>query len=297
MNHGATLQGAGLCARLLSAKPVLQMGILNVSPESFSDGGRYCSLEAAEQKAIELQAAGADILDIGGVSTRPGADELSTEVELKRVIPLLRRLKAGALPRIAMSLDTSNPAVAQVAAEEQLVDIINDVYAARKRSIGTTRDDSGEQTTAHIAAQHNLGLILMHMQGTPAHMQVQPSYENCLEEVAQFLEKQLDFAKSCGVSWCAIDPGIGFGKRLEHNLTLLNEKAFSRLKELGAPILIGLSRKSFLKMIAEQNEINLQFSTPDDEMNWRDQASAEWEQRCALWGAAIIRTHTIKNFV
>lgn len=271
------------------------MGILNVSPDSFSDGGKYCSLEAAELQAKQLLHSGADLIDVGGVSTRPGAPELSTDDELNRVIPILRKLQNSVLSQAALSLDTSNPEVARIAAQEGLIDIINDVYAARKRVRNCGPGGELEQTTAHVAAEFNLGLVLMHMQGSPATMQVQPEYSNCLDEVWAFLQSRLDFANSCGVHWCAVDPGIGFGKLLEHNLQLLSDQSFARMKELGAPLLIGLSRKSFLKLLAEQNGGLPVFPDAEAELYWRDQQSAHWEHKSAQWGASIIRTHTIKK--
>ncbi|MEY2986967.1 MAG: hypothetical protein RJB13_488, partial [Pseudomonadota bacterium] len=217
--------------------------------------------------------------------------ELSTDEELERVIPVLRRLRDTALPHAIISLDTSSPVVAEVAAQEGLIDIVNDVYAARK----SIRCPTEELTTAHIAARYDLGLVLMHMQGTPATMQSQPQYTDCLIEVLVFLKSRLDFAKSCGVSWCAVDPGIGFGKLLEHNLQLLSERSFIKMRELGAPLLIGLSRKSFLKQLADRQGCLPTFGSLHEENDWRDQQSAHWEHKCAQWGASVIRTHKIKN--
>jgi dihydropteroate synthase len=291
MNHQTELQGALRCAAFLSTKRPLQMAILNVSPDSFSDGGLHTSVEAAEAQAQMLIASGADIIDVGGVSTRPGAPELATDDELERIMPVLRNLRAKVQSKTLVSLDTSNPLVAEAAGQEGLIDVINDVYAARK----STRSGSHDRTTAHIAAQFGLGLVLMHMQGTPATMQTQPTYSNCLDEVITFLNSRLDFAKMCGVKWCAVDPGIGFGKLLEHNLQLLSKYSFEKIQELGAPILIGLSRKSFLKQLADRQGVLPAFSTLDEENNWRDQQSAQWEHNCAQWGASVIRTHKIKN--
>jgi len=134
------------------------------------------------------------------------------------------------------------------------------------------------------------------MQGTPATMQSHPTYSNCLDEVISFLRSRLDFAKRCGVNWHAVDPGIGFGKLLDHNLQLLRKESFEKMAELGAPLLIGLSRKSFLKHLAERQGNLPAFNSLAEENDWRDQQSALWERKCARWGASVIRTHTMKNF-
>lgn len=291
MTQVSSLRGALRCIAELNKQKTLYMAILNVSPDSFSDGGLFNSLEAAQIQAQKLIDSGARILDVGGVSTRPGAAELSTDEELERVIPVLRRLRETILPRAIISLDTSNPIVAEVTAQEGLIDVINDVYAARK----SVNSRSTVATTAHVAAQYGLGLVLMHMQGTPATMQSQPQYTDCLNEVLAFLKARLDFAKSCGVSWCAVDPGIGFGKLLEHNLQLLSEHSFVKMRELGTPLLIGLSRKSFIKQLADRQGCLPTFGSMCEENEWRDQQSAHWEHKCAQWGASVIRTHKIKN--
>ncbi len=280
---------------------VVHQGIVNVSPDSFSDGGLYCDPRAALEQAQALVQTGAHIIDIGGVSTRPGAQEVSPEVEIARLLPALRLLRQNLPPDVLVSLDTSSPEVAFAAARESLVDIVNDVFAARKLSLvkelaAFSVDSSPSITTADIAAHFKLGLILMHMQGTPASMQMSPTYNNCTEDVFSFLKERVTFARQCGVQWLAVDPGIGFGKSLEHNLSLLSTEGINKLCELGLPVLIGLSRKSFLKALAERSNSYPVFDSPLEEMKWRDQQSEFWERSCIAAGARIIRTHVIKTF-
>lgn len=200
--------GAAKINALMNRLNVVHQGIVNVSPDSFSDGGLFCDPLAAMNHAKKLVNTGAHIVDIGGVSTRPGAPEVSVVDELQRVMPVLRSLR-NALPSATLiSLDTSSPIVAQRAAEEHLIDIINDVYASKKYT--TLKNSESAKTTAHIAARFDLGLILMHMQGTPSSMQSNPTYKDCLADVCDFLTERQKFAKECGVSWLALDPGIGF---------------------------------------------------------------------------------------
>jgi dihydropteroate synthase len=134
------------------------------------------------------------------------------------------------------------------------------------------------------------------MQGTPVSMQLMPTYENCLEDVFGFLQERVEFARQRGVQWLAVDPGIGFGKSLEHNLNLMSPQGINKLMELGLPVLIGLSRKSFLKALAERSNSYPVFDSTQAEMQWRDQQSESWERSCVAAGARIIRTHVIKTF-
>jgi|GEM_PF-1840601 len=281
--------GVEKCNALMNLIHVVQMGILNMSPDSFSDGGLHSTLAKAVAHAQSLVAQGAHIIDVGGVSTRPGSRELSEIEELERVIPVLRELRQVLPQNILISLDTSSPEVARCAASDQLIDLINDVFAARKIAESQVR----KFTTAHIAAEFKLGLILMHMQGTPETMQDKPQYSDCAEDVCDFLKKRVEFAKSCGVDWLAVDPGIGFGKTLEHNLSLLSLDGMTQLGSLNLPILIGLSRKSLLKAFAERNGNLPNFDNPASELQWRDEQSKLWEKSCILWGARMIRTHVV----
>lgn len=289
------------CDSLMSHRRVVQMGILNLTPDSFSDGGLFNSTHSALEHALSLVAQGAHIIDVGGVSTRPGSLPVSHTEEWSRVHEVLKLLRLNLPNQILISLDTNSPEVALNAAEENLIDLINDVGAARieasnlppKKVAANQRDI---WTTAHVAAHFKLGLVLMHMQGEPKNMQSNPTYENCSVEIANFLRERLHFSQSVGVRWCAIDPGIGFGKTLDHNLELLSQNAMTQLKALGAPILIGLSRKSFLKNLAERNGVYPDLKSPQEERDWRDQQSQMWEQSCVDWGAKIIRSHQIKDY-
>ncbi len=219
------------CAdRLLDLRFPRVMGVLNVTPDSFSDGGRFVDVEAAISAAERMRAAGADIIDVGGESTRPGAAEVSADEEWHRVEPVLRRLiERGAL----VSLDTSKPDVMR-AGLELGVQMINDVYALRRPG-----------ALAAVAAS-NAAVCLMHMQGEPRSMQQAPHYTDVVGEIREFLAERLQACRAVGIAddRLVIDPGFGFGKTLPHNLALL--RRLSELQSLSVPILAGLSRKSML---------------------------------------------------
>ena len=207
------------------------LGIVNVTPDSFSDGGLCVGAEDAVRHGLRLLEEGADILDIGGESTRPGSLPVSTEEELRRVVPAIKALRHSTDAPI--SVDTSKAAVAEAALAAG-ADIINDVTAL------------GDPAMGALAARTGAGLILMHMRGTPETMQASPAYHDVAGEVAKFLSDRRAAALACGVPSEAIilDPGLGFGKSLAHNLALLN--AIPSFLALGSPVLIGHSRKSFL---------------------------------------------------
>jgi dihydropteroate synthase len=219
------------CAdRLLDLRLPRVMGVLNVTPDSFSDGGRFIDVEAAVSAAERMRAAGADIIDIGGESTRPGAAEVSAEEEWQRVEPVLRRLlERGAL----VSLDTSKPEVMR-AGLALGVQMINDVYALRRPG-----------ALAAVAAS-NAAVCLMHMQGEPRSMQNAPEYLDVVREIRDFLAERVQACRDAGIAAdrLVIDPGFGFGKTLPHNLALL--RRLRELNTLGVPMLAGLSRKSML---------------------------------------------------
>ncbi len=209
------------------------MGIVNVTPDSFSDGGRYLDADRAVAHARRLVAEGAGILDVGGESTRPGADPVDEHEELRRVLPVVSRLAAEA--EVPVSIDTSKAAVA-AAALEAGASIVNDVTAGR-----------ADPDILDVVARAGAGYVVMHMQGEPRTMQHEPRYDDVVAEVGDFLVERMAVARDAGIapeSLCA-DPGIGFGKRVEHNLDLL-----ARLDELIArvevPVLVGTSRKTFL---------------------------------------------------
>ena len=213
------------------------MGILNVTPDSFSDGGKFFNPEVAITHAERMVADGADIIDIGGESTRPFSDSISADEELRRVIPIIEKIA----PRIhiPISIDTTKSIVAQRAVDAGAT-IINDISALRM-----------DPDIAYIAAKNNTRLILMHMKGTPKNMQVSPNYTDLFGEILSFLEKAVTSAIEKGVakSNIIIDPGIGFGKTIHHNLLLLRN--VTRFKSLGLPVLIGLSRKAFIRKIVK----------------------------------------------
>jgi dihydropteroate synthase len=213
-------------------RPVLVLGIVNVTPDSFSDGGLFRATEAAVAHGLKLAADGADLLDIGGESSRPGASPVGLEEELDRVLPVIREL-ARRVP-IPLSVDTSKAEVArQVLAAG--AHVVNDITALR-----------GDPDMAAVVRQFRAGVILMHMQGTPATMQNRPTYGDVVGEVAAFLEERLQAAADVGIpaQQVVLDPGIGFGKTAEHNLRLMAR--LHELGRLGRPMCLGASRKGFL---------------------------------------------------
>jgi dihydropteroate synthase len=209
------------------------MGVVNVTPDSFSDGGLYLDRDAALAHARELERQGAAILDIGGESTRPGAAPVAQEEELRRVVPVIEELSQGG-SRAQISIDTSKPGVARAALQGG-ASLVNDVTAFR-----------GDPEMAELVAGSSADCCLMHMLGEPRTMQEDPRYEDVVSEVAAFLEERMSFAIAQGVSEerIMVDPGIGFGKTLEHNLELL--RRLDEIVALGRPVVIGTSRKSFL---------------------------------------------------
>jgi dihydropteroate synthase len=210
------------------------MGVVNVTPDSFSDGGLFLDAERAVEHGRELVAEGADLLDIGGESTRPGSEGVSAEEELGRVRPVLEGLAGAGVP---ISIDTSKRAVAEVALDVG-AGIVNDVTALRF-----------DPELADLCAERDCGVVLMHMLGTPRTMQEDPTYDDAVEDVKAFLAERIEFAIDRGIAeeriW--VDPGIGFGKTLEHNLELL--RRLGELRALGRPVCVGTSRKSFIGRI------------------------------------------------
>jgi dihydropteroate synthase len=212
------------------------MGVVNVAPDSFSDGGQFLDADAAVDHGLRLTAEGADILDVGGESTRPGADPVSEDEELGRVVPVIERLASDG--RARLSIDTTKVAVARAALDAG-ASLVNDVSAFRF--------DPG---MAALVAETGVGCCLMHMLGKPRTMQEDPRYDDVVSEVKAFLEERLAFAVSEGVDeervW--LDPGIGFGKTVEHNLELL--RRLDEIVAIGRPVVVGTSRKSFLGKLA-----------------------------------------------
>jgi dihydropteroate synthase len=212
------------------------MGVVNVTPDSFSDGGLFLDADAAVEHGLRLTAEGADVLDVGGESTRPGAESVSEDEELRRVVPVIERLASDG--RARLSIDTTKVAVARAALDAG-ASLVNDVSAFRF--------DPG---MAALLAETDVGCCLMHMLGEPRTMQEDPRYDDVVSEVKAFLEERLAFAVSEGVDeervW--LDPGIGFGKTVEHNLELL--RRLDEIVAIGRPVVVGTSRKSFLGKLA-----------------------------------------------
>ncbi len=215
------------------------MGILNVTPDSFSDGGRYTSVETALKQALAMVAAGAEVIDVGGESTRPGSERVAADEQLRRVLPVVEALVTKLPPHVYLSIDTTQYRVAEAALQVG-ADLINDISAGR--------DDPD---IFQLAAAHRACMVLMHMQGSPKTMQNYPSYENVVEEVLLFLLQRVEVAQACGIApeHLILDPGIGFGKRKIDNLKLLAH--LDRFAATGFPVLLGTSRKRFMGTILE----------------------------------------------
>lgn len=253
-------------SRTLDLRRPQIMGILNVTPDSFSDGGQFVDPAKAIQHAAAMMADGATVIDVGGESTRPGASPVTTEEELARVIPAVEGITAQL--DVTVSVDTSNPVVIREAALAG-AHLINDVRALQCEGALTA------------AAATGLPVCLMHMQGSPESMQKHPRYDDVIQEVRRFLSERADAARKAGIdaSQILLDPGFGFGKNHVHNYTLLNR--LDQIGSLGYPLLTGLSRK---RMIAEV--------LPDGAD--RDPASATAAALCAMKGARILRVHNVK---
>ena len=246
------------------------MGIVNVTPDSFSDGGKFVSTELAVQHALQLIAEGADIIDIGGESTRPGAVPVSLDQELSRVIPVIEALSK--VVTVPISIDTYKPEVMRLAITAG-ADMVNDVRALQ------------ESSALEIVAASNVGVCLMHMQGIPQTMQTDPHYENVIEEVKQFLVQRLHVAEQAGISKerILLDPGFGFGKRTVHNIALIQN--LNQFAVIGQPLLVGLSRKSVLGAIVGGDE------------QQRLHAGLAAAVITAMKGAKILRVHDVKATV
>lgn len=288
--------------QLCAAENTVWMGILNTTPDSFSDGGCYLNAEKALNQALKLIDQGAKIIDVGGVSTRPGAAEISEQQEWLRIFPVLQLLRKEIPQNILLSVDTSTPKIAFQLAQHNLVNLINDVCACTKSQKIEVNGKISELTTAHIAAQFHLGLCIMHMQKKPQNMQNAPQYVDCVEEVFRFLNERALWASALGVSFISIDPGIGFGKSVIHNLELLAESGLKKLSSTPWPLLMGVSRKRFIpESISNslwreglpnfQIAHDLDLSIPEQ----RDRHTKIWEFHCIKNGAKILRTHTLSR--
>lgn len=244
------------------------MGVLNVTPDSFSDGGAWIDADRAVAHGLEMRAAGAEILDVGGESTRPGAAGVSAKEELRRVIPVIERLRGEAV----LSIDTRKAAVA-AAAIRAGAGIVNDVTAL------------GDPRMARVVAEGGAGLVLMHMKGTPRTMQRAPAYRDVVKEIAAFLSARAKRALRAGIprDKIIVDPGIGFGKRPEHNLEIL--RRLGEFRRLGYPVLVGTSRKRFLGHY---------LGRPVDD---RVSGTAATVAAAVFRGAAVVRVHDVKDMV
>jgi len=250
----------------------LIMGVLNVTPDSFSDGGKFFAAEKAIEHGLKMAADGADIVDVGGESTRPGAEPIAADEELRRVIPVIEKLRAKT--DVPISIDTSKTEVA-LAAIQAGASIVNDVTGGR-----------GGEGMLPLIAETKSALIIMHMQGTPRTMQKQPRYNDVVSEVANFFRQQYACAIGCNIDPMAIafDPGIGFGKTLDHNLELLAQ--LERLRVHDRPLVIGVSRKSFLGKLANSPE-----------MEERLAPAVALTSLLRTRGADVFRVHAVKENV
>jgi dihydropteroate synthase len=245
----------------------LIMGVVNVTPDSFYDGGHYLDTEAAVAHAVRLVEEGADLLDVGAESTRPGADIVNEEEERRRAIPVVAAVaKAVTVP---ISIDTSKAAIAREALDVGAV-LVNDVTALR-----------GDPAMVDVVARSGAGIVLMHMYGTPRTMQHAPSYDDVVEEISEFFEERIRFAMTHGIvrRQIILDPGIGFGKLLVHNLTLLAQ--LRCFVQFDCPLLIGVSRKAFLGQLVDR---------PVQERQW---ATAAAVAVAVDRGAGILRVHDV----
>lgn len=242
------------------------MGILNVTPDSFSDGGQFNSLEKAYEHAVRLKTDGADIIDVGGESTRPGSNPVPVDTELERTVPVIEKISRNL--DVLISIDTNKSEVAEAALKAG-AHIVNDVS-------GLTFDPK----IAGIVARHDAALAIMHIKGTPKTMQADPQYENVVNEVKTFLQQTAQKSLEAGVKKIIVDPGFGFGKRLQDNYILLNE--LESFMELGWPLLVGTSRKSFTGKLFD--------APPDDRL----EGTIATNILAALKGANILRVHDVK---
>ena len=245
------------------------MGVINVTPDSFSDGGKFIKPSAALALADRLVEEGAKILDIGGESSRPGADPVDEKQEVARVVPVIRSI-VKRHPKIPVSIDTYKPGVAKVAIAEGAA-IINDIT-------GLT-----DPLMVELAATHNIPVVIMHMKGKPGTMQKSPTYRDVVSEIKSFFKKRIAACKKAGIKKIILDPGIGFGKTVKHNLAIINR--LEQFSSLGYPVMVGASRKSFIGAILD--------NTPDE----REEGTAAVTTLAVMKGASIIRVHNVaRNF-
>lgn len=265
------------CKEFELGKKTILMGVLNVTPDSFSDGGKYYQMDDAINRAIELEKQGADIIDIGGESTRPGAKPVTVDEEINRVIPVVSELVK--FLNVPISVDTYKSKVAEKALNLG-ASMINDITGL-----------NGDERLAKIVADYDVPICLMHMKGKPYDMQIDPHYSDVVKEVSDFLQKRAEYAMSQGIDKdnIIIDPGIGFGKRTgkgtEDNCTIINR--LSEFKKLGHPILVGASRKTFIGNISGGKKQ----LPPEDRL----EGSLAAGSIAVMNGADILRVHDVKE--
>lgn len=251
------------------SKRTYLMGVLNVTPDSFSDGGRYYGVEQAIRRAMEMVDEGADVIDIGGESTRPGSEPIPLDEELHRVLPVIENLaKRTSVP---ISVDTYKSEVASRALDAGAV-IVNDISGLHF-----------DRRLAEVVAQHRASIVLMHIRGTPKTMQQDPEYDDLIEEICNYLSDGVRIAESNGIRQIIVDPGIGFGKNLKHNLEIFRK--LSEFQRFGYPVLVGPSRKSFIGMILD---------LPVEE---RLEGTAAAVAVSIMNGAHIVRVHDVKQMI
>ena len=250
----------------------LIMGVLNVTPDSFSDAGKFFAVERAVEHGLKMAAEGAHIVDVGGESTRPGSEAITAEEELRRVIPVIEQLRAKS--EVIISIDTSKAEVARAAVRAG-ASIVNDVTGGR-----------GDEKMMPLIAETNSAFIIMHMQGTPQTMQITPQYTNVVSEIADFFRQQYARAIVYNIDTMAIafDPGIGFGKTLEHNLELLAQ--LEMLRACDRPIVIGVSRKSFLGKLINSAQVSDRLAP-----------AVALTSLLRMLGADVLRVHDVKENV
>ncbi|MGM0507075.1 MAG: dihydropteroate synthase [Bacteroidota bacterium] len=268
MNEGRSWTIRGV--RMDLSTPVV-MGILNVTPDSFSDGGEWSTVDRAVERVHEMARQGARIIDIGGESTRPGSDPVSEQMEMDRVMPVLDRV-VSLHPDLLFSIDTTKFRVAHEALERG-VHFINDVSGLRK-----------EPSLATLASRYGAGFICMHSQGNPKTMQVEPKYMDVVADLTAFFREKIEELTSAGVAPVVLDPGFGFGKQLSHNLRLLRElRAFV---SLGFPIMVGISRKSMIGQILDGRAVDGRLA-----------GTVAVHYHALMQGASILRVHDVEEAV
>jgi len=249
------------------------MGVLNVTPDSFSDGGYFLEVDTALKHVEKMIQDGAQVIDIGGESSRPGAKAVNVDEEIDRIMPIIEKIKAEF--EILVSVDTYKERVAREAVLEAGADIVNDISGLRF-----------SENMAETIASLNVPVVMMHMKGMPENMQVNPGYSNVIEEIKEYFQENIDIALTSGIKKekIIIDPGIGFGKRLPDNIDII--KNLGQFKKFDLPILIGVSRKSFLGLIAGEND-------PLE----REAETITGNLIAIMNGASIIRVHNVRNAV